>query len=122
MFEQVCVMFESQIQKDNMGIILNVSKNITKVFGYTRETIIGQNINEIMPKSMQKQHDVILESWRERASWANIHKTRYIFAMTKDNVCFESAIYLRIVQRMDSANLLAAFMKVNENDYMIINE
>lgn len=42
--------------------------------------------------------------------------------MTKDNVCFESAIYLRIVQRLESVNLLAAFMKVNENDYMIINE
>jgi PAS domain S-box-containing protein len=37
-----------------MGIILNVTKNITRVFGYTKETIIGQNINEIMPKSMQK--------------------------------------------------------------------
>jgi hypothetical protein len=60
MFESYCVMFESEIQKNNMGIILNVTKNITKVFGYTRETIIGQNINEIMPKSMQKEHDTIL--------------------------------------------------------------
>jgi PAS domain S-box-containing protein len=37
-----------------MGTILNVTKNITKVFGYTKEAIVGQNINEIMPKSMQK--------------------------------------------------------------------
>ena len=41
-----------------------------------------------MPKSMQREHDVILESWRERASWDNIHKKRYIFAMTKDRICF----------------------------------
>jgi PAS domain S-box-containing protein len=71
-----------------MGIILNVTKNITKVFGYTKEAIVGQNINEIMPKSMQKEHDAILNSWRERASWENIHTTRFIFAMTRDNVCF----------------------------------
>jgi hypothetical protein len=105
-----------------MGIILNVTKNITKVFGYTKETIIGQNINEIMPKSMQKEHDILLESWREKASWANIYKTRFIYAMTKDHVCFESAIYLRILQRLNSVNLMASFIKANENDYMIINE
>jgi len=47
---------------------------------------------------------------------------RFIFAMTRDHVCFESAIYLRIIQRIDSVNLVAAFVKANENDYMIINE
>lgn len=54
MYEKFCVMFESQVEKNNMGIILNVSKNITKVFGFSKEDIIGKNINEIMPKSMQK--------------------------------------------------------------------
>jgi hypothetical protein len=63
-----------------------------------------------------------LQSWRERASWANVHKIRYIYAMTKDHVCFSTAIYLRIVQRLDSVNLLATFFKGNVNDYLIVNE
>lgn len=37
-----------------MGIILNVSRNVTSVFGFARNAIINQNINEVMPKSMQK--------------------------------------------------------------------
>lgn len=37
-----------------MGIILNVSKNVTQVFGYRKDVIIGENINEVMPRSMQK--------------------------------------------------------------------
>lgn len=45
MYEKYCVVFESRIEKNNMGIILNVSKNISKVFGYMKEDIIGQNIN-----------------------------------------------------------------------------
>lgn len=75
-----------------------------------------------MPKSMQQEHDVILESWRQRGSWANIQKIRYIFAMTKGHVCFSTAIYLRILQRADSVNLFATFWKANFNDYMIVNE
>ena len=82
-----------------MGTILNVSKNVSNVFGHQKSTVIGKNINIIMPKSMQKEHDIILQSWRLRCSWANINKMRYIFAVTKTNICFESIIYLRIVQR-----------------------
>lgn len=36
MYEKYSMVFESQIEKNNMGIILNVSKNITKVFGYKK--------------------------------------------------------------------------------------
>lgn len=42
--------------------------------------------------------------------------------MTKDRICFETAIYVRIVQRLDSINLLATFFKANQNDFMLVNE
>lgn len=42
--------------------------------------------------------------------------------MTKDHICFSTAIYLRILQRTDSVNLFATFFKANFNDYMIVNE
>lgn len=42
--------------------------------------------------------------------------------MTKDRVCFETAIYVRIMQRLDSVNLLATFFKANQNDFLLINE
>ncbi len=75
-----------------------------------------------MPKSMQKQHDFILESWRETCSWSNFHKIRHIFAMTNERTCFETAIYLKIIQREQSINIIATFVKANENDYMLVNE
>lgn len=45
MFERYCVMFESKVEKENMGIIMNATKNITRVFGFTKSAIIGENIN-----------------------------------------------------------------------------
>ena len=54
LFDRNSVIFESEVEKNRMGIILNVSKNIEYVFGFKPEAIMGQNINEIMPKSMQK--------------------------------------------------------------------
>ena len=47
---------------------------------------------------------------------------RHIFAMNKDSLCFSTSIYLRIVQRLDTINILATFLKANENDYLLINE
>jgi hypothetical protein len=38
-------MFESKVEKENMGIIMNATKNITRVFGFTKSAIIGENIN-----------------------------------------------------------------------------
>lgn len=45
MYEDFCTVFESHIEKNNMGIIHNVSKNITKVFGFSKDDIVGKNIN-----------------------------------------------------------------------------
>jgi|LakMenEpi03Aug12_release.lakeMendotaPanAssembly.Ray.scaffolds.fasta_scaffold662542_1 hypothetical protein len=42
--------------------------------------------------------------------------------MTKDHVCFSTAIYIRIVQRFDSINLLATVFKGNVNDFLIVNQ
>lgn len=39
------MIFESAVEKNRMGIIMNTSKNIEDVFGYQREAIVGQNIN-----------------------------------------------------------------------------
>ncbi len=42
--------------------------------------------------------------------------------MTKDHVCFSTAIYIRIVQRFDSINLLATVFKGNVNYFLIVNQ
>lgn len=41
--------------KNNLGKILNISMNICKIFGYSKNEIIGQNINFLFPKIIRKK-------------------------------------------------------------------
>lgn len=46
-------------QKENLGKIIDLSMNITKIFGYLKNELINQHINIIIPKIYHKAHDII---------------------------------------------------------------
>lgn len=70
---------------------------------------------------MQDEHDYLLSNWAKKCSWANIGVFRSIFCVNKDNVCFSSGIYLKLVQRLDSINIIGSVFKENDKDFMIID-
>jgi hypothetical protein len=45
--------------KNNLGKILNISMNICKIFGYSKNEIIGQNINFLFPKIIRKKNELL---------------------------------------------------------------
>lgn len=47
-------------QKENLGKIIDLSMNITKIFGYLKDELINQHINIIIPKIFHKAHNLIL--------------------------------------------------------------
>jgi two-component system sensor kinase FixL len=46
--------------KKNLGIVLDCSQNIERIFGYEKEMIRNNNINKIMPKYYADHHDGFL--------------------------------------------------------------
>ena len=46
--------------KDYLGKIIDLSMNILKIFGYSKNELIGKNINILIPKLFHKIHDLIL--------------------------------------------------------------
>ena len=53
-------------KKENLGKIIDMSMNACKVFGYTKNWLIGQNINILIPKLFQKKHDLIIKEDSEK--------------------------------------------------------
>ena len=45
--------------KDYLGKILNISMNICKIFGYSKNEIIGQNLNFLLPKLFREKNDLL---------------------------------------------------------------
>lgn len=110
-YSQSSCTFEAAVNMEQMGIVVAASKSVEAVFGYKADVIRGCNINKIMPHSMQEEHDYILEQWANNSSWANVGVLRDIFCITRENVSFSSGIYLKLVQRADSINILGSIFK-----------
>jgi PAS domain-containing protein len=54
--------FDALFVINDQGIIQKVNAASMKVFGWTMDELIGQNINIIMPEEHARQHDSYLES------------------------------------------------------------
>ena len=53
MYERFSCTIEALISQQELGVIVNTSKNIMNVFGYESKDLIGQNINKLIPSKMQ---------------------------------------------------------------------
>lgn len=91
------------------------------VMGYQPKGIIGLNARDMMPKSMQAEHDYILEKWCKESSWYNIGVMREIYILHKNRNCFSCNYYVKILQKESSLSLVVALMKKNQSDFMIVN-
>ena len=121
MYENSSCTIEVSMEQINIGKIVNASRNVFDVFGLHEKDLIGNNINMLMPKTMQDQHDILIRKWSQKCSWANMGQLRSIFCMNKDNICFSSKIYLKPVLRADCVNLIGCFFKENDQDYMVVD-
>ena len=46
-------------KKDQLGKIIDFSMNVSKIFGYSKEELLGKHINILIPKIFQESHDLI---------------------------------------------------------------
>ena len=51
----------------NLANIIDFSSNLCHIFGYTKEEIIGKNINYLIPELFHKAHDKLLFEFNEKA-------------------------------------------------------
>lgn len=70
------------------GIIHMVNATSTKVFGWTREEFLGNNINMIMPPEHAKKHDGYLERFMRTGERRMMGTEREVEAVRKDNTRF----------------------------------
>eukprot|EP01091_Cochliopodium_minus_P008884 TRINITY_DN2088_c0_g3_i1.p1 TRINITY_DN2088_c0_g3~~TRINITY_DN2088_c0_g3_i1.p1 ORF type:complete len:472 (-),score=137.84 TRINITY_DN2088_c0_g3_i1:473-1888(-) len=60
------------------GIILYGNRSIKKHLGYSRKTLVGKNINSIMPKEYSVKHDSFLEKYLQTGKASVIGKGRQV--------------------------------------------
>jgi two-component system sensor kinase FixL len=69
-------MLDPVITIDQMGVIQQASRSVSKVFGYTPTELVGKNIKLLMPEPHISQHDEYLTNYRETGHTGIIGTTR----------------------------------------------
>lgn len=73
---------------DSKGIIQSFNPAAVKIFGYQPEEVIGKNVNILMPKPYQEEHDSYLHSYLDTGEKRVIGIGREVSAKRKDGSVF----------------------------------
>jgi hypothetical protein len=63
----------------------------------------------------------MLRNWVKTCSWERLGQLKNTFGMSKNNICFSCRFYLKPIIRQENVNLIAYFIKDNEDDYMLLS-
>lgn len=79
---------DSIITISDKAIIQTVNMAVTKLFGYTREELIGKNVKMLMPSPYHEQHDQYVNNYLHTGNKKIIGSGREVIAKRKDGSTF----------------------------------
>lgn len=86
--EQANIAMASLIMIDTLGIIVNVNKEVARMFGYDTHEIIGQNVNILMTDLDKSEHDNYIRRFQETHKSKIIGKGRMVYGKKNDGTPF----------------------------------
>lgn len=85
---------DSIITIDVRGVILEVNRVTSQMFGYTADELIGANISMLMPEPHASKHDGYLQRYQESGESKIIGIEREVNARRKDGTVFPVEVYV----------------------------
>ncbi len=100
---------------DRQGLIQNVNQMAEKIFGYTKEEMLGKNISMMMPEPDHSQHDQYLKNYQETGIKKILNSTRVTKAKHKDGSVFDVTLSILEVKVLDKL-LYTGFIRKHEGN------
>lgn len=91
---------------DARGVIQAASDSVRRVFGWTPDDLVGQNVNILMPEPHRSSHDDYLAEYRRTGVTNILGRTREFQAARKDGTTFPIELAVSRVDLPDSEHPL----------------
>ena len=115
--------------EENKGTIVNISLGACSIFGYTKNEIIGKNMNILIPELFQKLHEKVFNSVTEKTKtqfYDNlvnkiIYKPEYteLYIHAKNKSKYLIPLYFKIYLVQTEESELVYIIEINRNNSYI---
>ena len=106
---------------NSIGDIINSNDEITRLFGFTKSEVIGQNITIIIPKIFADNHDNLMKRYMETSVARIVGKERFFLAKNKSGYAVPSTLMVKILPNLDDGIKIVGFLKDVHNHPEDIN-
>lgn len=97
----------------DQGVIVSANRQAEKLFGYTAEEMVGENLRMLMPSCIAKNHDTFLAHYRKYKDRRLIGKPRVVNIKRKDGSEPEYCIMLGEYMEGKSLRFVGVFTEEN---------
>jgi two-component system, LuxR family, sensor kinase FixL len=101
---------EGIITIDERGVVETINPAAEKIFGWSAEEIVGQNVNRLMPPPYSREHDSYLEKYLHTGQAKIIGAGREVRGLRKDGTVFPMDLSVSEV-RLSDRRLFAGFVR-----------
>jgi PAS domain S-box-containing protein len=105
---------------NDRGIMQTVNQAAVRIFGYTPQEMVGNNVSMLMPSPDREQHDGYLRNYLKTGVAGIIGKGREVTALRKDGTRFPA--YLAISEVKDDVRLFTGIVHDLTNEKRLQRE
>ena len=95
----------------SIGTIKNVNNEITRILGFSKPDLIGQNISRIIPKIIGDLHDGFMKNYFETSDSKVIGVERVVFPLNKEGYVVPCSLMIKVLPNLDEGIRLVGFLK-----------
>ncbi|KAL4466115.1 hypothetical protein ABPG74_004352 [Tetrahymena malaccensis] len=100
---------------NQVGMVVNTNNEIEQLLGYSKNDVIGQNINKLMPKVYGDIHDGLFHRYLETSQPKVIGIERTVMCLNKNGYIIPTSIMVKVLPNLDQGIQIVGFLKEIDN-------
>jgi len=117
--EEIAILLGS-IETERPGIIIDASSSVQGIFKITRDMLVGQRIDALLPRFVAKKHEGMIKKYSQN-SRHDLNRQWNTYARTVDGSLFQAEVRLKIYPYINRGlNLIAQVRRIQNPEIIMV--